>query len=194
MPRIISGLAKGIILETPPGMKTRPTSDRAKEALFSILGSVFEGKNVLDLYSGTGSLGIEALSRGAKNCIFIDRNKKAAQTINNNLNKCRLMGSAHVLSMDVNKALDTVKVNGIRFSCIFMDPPYDRNLLNRTIEKISENDIIEKKGILVVEHSGLETPPGEIAGFLRRDRRSYGAVNFSFYKQTDKFDKSGDTG
>ncbi len=192
MPRIISGLAKGIILETPPGMKTRPTSDRAKEALFSILGNIFENKNVLDLYSGTGSLGIEALSRGAKYCTFVDWNRKAARIIKDNIQKCRLGESANVISMDVKKALDTSDIKDRKFVCIFMDPPYDNNLLTLTIEKISENDIIEKKGILVVEHSSRETPPGDIAGFLLGDRRNYGAVNFSFYRQIEKFKESGE--
>ena len=192
MPRIISGLAKGIILETPAGMKTRPTSDRAKEALFSILGDVFIGKGVLDLYSGTGSLGIESLSRGAGHCVFIDKNRKASQVIKNNIQKCKLESSSNVICMDVVKSIDLPEVRESKFACIFMDPPYDKNLLARTIEKISENDIIEKKGILVVEHSDREMPPDELAGFLLGDRRSYGAVNFSFFRQADIIEESGD--
>lgn len=192
MPRIISGLAKGIVLETPEGMKTRPTSDRAKEALFSILGDVYMGKGVLDLYSGTGSLGIESLSRGAGHCVFIDKNRKAARIIKNNIQKCRLDSSSHVICMDVVKAIDLTEVRESKFACIIMDPPYDKNLLARTIEKINENDIIEKKGVLVVEHSERESPPDEIAGFILWDRRSYGAVNFSFYRQAEIIKKSGD--
>jgi 16S rRNA (guanine(966)-N(2))-methyltransferase RsmD len=185
LPRIIAGLAKGIILETPQGMKTRPTSDRAKEALFSILRNIYEGKAVLDLYSGTGSLGIEALSRGAQSCIFVDRNRKAVQAIRNNLNRCKLIDSANILAMDASKAIGLPEVKNEKFACIFMDPPYDKKLLAGTIEKISQNDIIDKKGILVVEHSAEETPPDGIYGFACYDRRNYGTVNFSFYRPAD---------
>lgn len=182
MPRIIAGEAGGIYLETPQGMKTRPTSDRAKEALFSILGDVFSNKKVLDLYSGTGSLGLEALSRGAELCVFVDKGRKAIETIKKNIEKSKLEKGAIVLSLDVIKALDTKEISKEIYSCIFMDPPYDKKLLASTIEKISENDIIEKSGVLVVEHSETEVPPEKIAGFKCRERRKYGAVNFSFYK------------
>jgi len=182
MPRIIAGIAGGIYLETPQGMKTRPTSDRAKEALFSILGEVFSGKKVLDLYSGTGSLGLEALSRGAKSCVFVDRGRKAVENINRNIKKCKLDKGATVLCMDVVKSLDLKDIVREKYSCIFMDPPYDKELLTCTIEKISENDIMAKNGMLIVEHSETEVPPEEIADFRCSGRRRYGAVNFSFYK------------
>ncbi len=192
MPRIISGTAGGIILDTPQGMKTRPTSDRAKEALFSILGNIYCGGAVLDLFSGTGSLGLESLSRGAVSCIFIDQDKKAVDVIKMNTEKCGLYHEVGVLCMDVLKALNSADVLKYKYSCIFMDPPYGKKLLMGTIEKISENDIIKKKGILVVEHSALEVPPKEIAGFVCVDRRKYGTVNFSFYRPTEYFKESGE--
>jgi len=192
MPRIIAGISGGIYLETPQGMKTRPTSDRAKEALFSILGDIYINKKVLDLYSGTGSLGLETLSRGAISCTFVDRNRKAIETIQKNLKKSKLDEGAFVLSMDVLKALDTNLITDEKYSCVFMDPPYDKELLICTIEKISGNDIMEKNGMLVVEHSDKEVPPDEIAGFICSKRRQYGAVNFSFYKLDISKKKSGD--
>ncbi|MDX1359397.1 MAG: RsmD family RNA methyltransferase, partial [Clostridia bacterium] len=90
-----------------------------------------------------------------------------------------------VLAMDVVKAIGLLEITNRKFACIFMDPPYDKKLLAGTIEKISQNDIIEKKGILVVEHSAGETPPDVIFGFACHDRRDYGAVNFSFYHPAD---------
>lgn len=192
MPRIIAGTAGGIYLDTPKGMKTRPTSDRAKEALFSILGGVYQDKNVLDLYSGTGSLGIETLSRGAVSCIFVDKGRKATGLIKRNLDKCRLRVNASVICMDVSKSLSLSEIKSNKYACIFMDPPYNKKLLIGTIEKISENDIMEKNGILVVEHSGGEVPPAEIAEFSCVDRRNYGTVNFSFYKLVDALTESGE--
>ena len=192
MPRIIAGTAGGINIETPRGMKTRPTSDRAKEALFSILGDLYLEKNVLDLYSGTGSLGIESLSRGASACVFVDNGRHAAEVIRKNLDKCKLDKNASVLCMDVGKALSLPEIVKHRYVCIFMDPPYNKKLLTGTIEKISENDIMEKNGILAVEHSGGEVPPDEIAGFICSSRRRYGAVNFSFYRLADMLIKSGE--
>jgi 16S rRNA (guanine(966)-N(2))-methyltransferase RsmD len=185
MPRIISGTARGIILDVPQGMKTRPTSDRAKEALFSILAGVYEGFDVLDLFSGTGSLGLECLSRGAESCIFVDSSRRAADIIRRNIEKCRFSGYCRVITADVRKAVDFDDIANRRFKCIFMDPPYDRKLLTGVIEKISENDIMEKNGILVVEHSGDEVPPDEIGEFTCSGRRNYGAVNFSFYNQAE---------
>ena len=186
MPRIIAGISGGIYLETPQGMKTRPTSDRAKEALFSIIGEIYLGKKVLDLYSGTGSLGLEALSRGALSCVFVDRGRKAVETIIKNIEKSKLEKGATVLCMGVIKSLDSQDIIGGKFSCIFMDPPYDKKLLVCTIEKISVNDIMGKNGLLIVEHSEIEVPPEEIAGFKCSGRRRYGAVNFSFYISANK--------
>ena len=182
MPRIISGSAKGIILEVPKGMKTRPTADRAKEALFSILQDVFSGEYVLDLFSGTGSLGLESLSRGAAFCYFVDNSRKPADVIKRNIKKCSLEDNSLVLFMDVVKALDLQQIKENKYTCIFMDPPYGKNLLKGAIEKIGENDIIRKEGVLVVEHGGDEAPSDNISGFTCYDRRNYGAVNFSFYR------------
>lgn len=185
MPRIISGTAKGVLIGAPKGMNTRPTSDRAKEALFSILGDIYVGKKVADLYSGTGSLGLEALSRGAHYCVFIDKDRRAIDAIKNNAKKSKLEKNTLIICMDVNKALGSNDIKEYRYACVFMDPPYNKSLLSDTIEKIYEGDIIDDEGILVVEHSKGEMPPDKIAGFVCTDRRTYGLVNFSFYKAKD---------
>lgn len=183
MPRIIAGSAGGITLDTLRGQKTRPTSDRAKEALFNILQGRFSGGNILDLFAGSGSLGLEAVSRGAGHCLFIDHNPKSIEILIKNIDKCRVSDKTEVICMDVMKAISAGKPGKRKYKCIFMDPPYGKNLLISTIEKISETDIMEKDSILVVEHGKGETPPKDMNGFSLLDRRNYGAVNFSFYNR-----------
>lgn len=179
MPRIISGSAGGVRIDTPDGRNTRPTSDRAKEALFSMLGDIFDGISVLDLFSGSGSLGIEAVSRGAQNAVLVESDRKCADIIKRNIRKCRLDDSIRVLKADVRKSTGILASEGLKFKCIFMDPPYDSGYVDAVIEKITAGDIIEKEGILVVEHSNTEKPELNGTSFTLLKTRNYGAVNFS---------------
>lgn len=182
MPRIIAGKAKGTIIDTPAGMQIRPTSDRAKEALFNILRDSIENRKVLDLFSGTGSLGLEAVSRGAVSCLFVDNNKNSINIIERNISKCHFENQCEIICAGVEKALGMLGRKKSKFGCIFMDPPYGKKLLKSTIEKIGENDIIVDGSIIIVEHEKNEMPPEETDVFKCYDRRRYGAVNFSFYK------------
>ncbi|MBN2558010.1 MAG: 16S rRNA (guanine(966)-N(2))-methyltransferase RsmD [Clostridia bacterium] len=183
MPRIISGTARGIILDAPAGLGTRPTSDMAKEALFNILREKYSGGNVLDLFAGTGSLGLEAVSRGAAYCVFVDNDTESIMKIKKNIKKCRMTDETMVLKMDAFKALDSKHVAGRKYSCIFIDPPYGKFSTGLIIEKIAVNDIIEKEGIIVTEHGVKDVPPEKTGGFVCFDRRTYGSVNFSIYRK-----------
>lgn len=142
--RVITGTARGTKLKTPEGMLTRPTTDRVKEALFNIIQFDIAG-DVLDLFAGTGQLGIEALSRGAADCLFVDSAKDSVRLVQENLRRCGL--AARVLQCD---ALGILK-SGEKFDLIFLDPPYGSGLDAKAIETVKEFDILSRGGIMVVE-------------------------------------------
>ena len=142
--RIITGLAKGCNLKTPKGMSTRPTSDRVKESLFSILGSDACGR-VLDIFAGTGGLGLEALSRGADSCTFID--KATTEIIADNAKHTRLADKCQILKGDVFAQL---------FDLVFCDPPYHQGLAHRALEQLENSQLLAPDAIVVMEYGGDE--------------------------------------
>lgn len=147
--RIISGSAKGIKLETLEGLDTRPTLDRVKEALFSIIqNDIYEAK-VLDLFSGSGALGLEALSRGSKTAYLCDCSRKAIEIIRQNIKKTHFEEQAIVINKDYKKSLEELKDK--KFDLIFLDPPYKTNYGIEAIRYITQNDMLTKSGIIVFE-------------------------------------------
>ncbi|HOQ15923.1 MAG TPA: 16S rRNA (guanine(966)-N(2))-methyltransferase RsmD [Defluviitaleaceae bacterium] len=150
---MIAGVAKGHKLKAPKGMDTRPTTDKIKESLFNIIAPDLYDCNFLDLYSGTGAIGIEALSRGAKKAVFIDRSRICRKIIEDNLNHTKLIDKAVIYQNDVNKGLDILKEKGEIFDIIFMDPPYLDNDIEKILEKISKLNLITPSGYIIVEHS-----------------------------------------
>lgn len=145
--RVISGSKRGLKLQTPIGYGTRPTEDRVKENIFNILGQMFYDAKVMDLFSGTGQIGIEFLSRGAKSVIFVEKDKKVLKVLKENLNKASF--KAEILEKDALLALNGV---GNKFDYIYMDPPYDDSeLYYEVAESIYKLDLLEEDGILVVE-------------------------------------------
>jgi len=157
--RIISGTSKGRKLITPKRYSLRPTSDRVKESLFNILGGEVEGKVVLDLFAGTGNLGIEALSRGAERVIFVEKGRQALQIIQTNLNQFGLADRSEILPKDVNRAIGILKQRGECFDLILMDPPYEKGLIQRTLMKLNTHPIYHGDSILVIEHNRREPLP-----------------------------------
>ena len=143
--RVITGTCRGRRLLEPAGMEVRPTTDQVKEALFNIIQFDIEGRKVLDLFAGTGQLGIEALSRGAAECVFVDSSRDSVRLVQENLRRCSL--TARVLQCD---ALGILKF-GEKFDLIFLDPPYGTGLDAKAIEEIKEFDILSHGGIMVVE-------------------------------------------
>lgn len=159
--RIITGSARGCRLKAPKGMRTRPTSDRIKESLFSILGSFVQGKEVLDLFAGTGSLGLEALSRGAVHAVFVDR--VTVDILRDNAEHTRLSGQSEILRGDVFSVLSKLKNEGRSFQLIFCDPPYHEGLWERVLEWMDGSELLSPDGLLVIEHGGDEPlPEGEL--------------------------------
>lgn len=169
-------------MKAPAGWNTRPTADRVKESLFSILGQRVVGANVLDLFAGTGNLGIEAQSRGAATAVFVDGNTGCANIIRDNLIHTHLAQTGEVRRSDVFAALRSLAAEGRCFDLIFCDPPYDKGFVNKVLQTVVEKKILAPGGILVVEHSGRETAETvEDLPCVRRER--YGQTRVSFFQR-----------
>ena len=149
--RVISGSARGTILHSIEDKKTRPTLDRVKESLFNILQNNIEDKIVLDLFAGSGAIGIEFLSRGAKKAYFCDKSKEAINMIKQNLNKTRLQEKAEILNEDYSQCLKNLKERNIKLDIVFLDPPYKENYSANAIKEISELELLKENGIIIVE-------------------------------------------
>ena len=146
--RIISGMRKGLKLKTPDGMNTRPTTDRVKESIFNLLQFHLPCSSVLDLFAGSGALGIEALSRHCDCAVFIDSNRQSAALVKENLTSARLLENASVYCMD---ALSFLEGCNETFDLIFLDPPYNKGLLQPVIDKIAECNLLNEDGIILIE-------------------------------------------
>ncbi|MBQ3665464.1 MAG: 16S rRNA (guanine(966)-N(2))-methyltransferase RsmD [Lachnospiraceae bacterium] len=154
--RVIAGSARRLQLKTVNGMNTRPTTDRIKETLFNMLQNDIEGCSFLDLYSGSGAIGIEALSRGAKRAVFVEKNKEAIQCIKYNLQFTKLQEYGNVMENNVLTALEILNKKKEMFDIIFMDPPYNMEIEKETLSYISGLNIMNKYSIIIVEAS-IET-------------------------------------
>lgn len=176
--RIIAGDYKGRRLFTPDDYKIRPTSDKVKEAMFSILGEKVIGAYVCDLFSGTGNLGLEALSRGADYCYFGDNSGKSIKLITENVEMCRAEEYADIVQGDYKKVLATIRDS---IDIFLLDPPYDRNLWEKAISEIMEYSLLAPDGVIVCEHRKENILPEEIGGVKKIKERSYGKVVLSIY-------------
>ena len=181
--RVISGKAKGTKLSSIESISTRPTLDRVKESLFNIISDKLREKIVLDLFAGSGALGIEAISRGAKKAYFCDNNIDAIKKINENLSKTHFESYAEVIYGDYKKCIKSIKD---KLDIIFIDPPYKDNLSVESVNVISEKGILNKDGIMIIETDeicrdkrGLEN----IKNIQIVDERKYGRVNLIFIKE-----------
>ncbi len=178
--RVITGKARGIQLKTPEGMQTRPTIDRVKEALFSIINYDIPDAAVLDLFGGTGQLGIEALSRGAKFAVFVDTREDACKLIRENLKRTKLEGEGRVVRSDYLEYLSRCKEH---FDIIFLDPPYAEVFLENALNRITEIDILQSGGIIVAERPLGKDLPWEMAGYSRSKDYKYGKVLLTIYRK-----------
>lgn len=178
--RVITGKARGVQLKTPEGLKTRPTSDRVKEALFSIIQFEIPGSKVLDLFGGTGQLGIEALSRGAESAVFVDAAEPACKLIRDNLKRTRLEQQGRVVRSDY---MDFLKRNREQFNIIFLDPPYAEVFLESALKCITEIDILQTNGIIVTERPLDKDFPWEYEGYRRSRDYKYGKTLLTVYRK-----------
>jgi len=178
--RVITGTARGRRLKTPENYDIRPTTDNVKEAVFNIIQFDIEGRRVLDLFAGTGQLGIECLSRGAKSAVFIDADGKAAALVKENLKTCGLEGT--VIEQD---ALSYLKGCG-KFDLVFIDPPYDSGLYDEVLRTINLVDILSEGGIIIVEARREKTLPEMTAPYRKAKEYRYGRVKICKYVREDR--------
>jgi 16S rRNA (guanine(966)-N(2))-methyltransferase RsmD len=184
--RIISGTSKGRKLVTPRSQSLRPTSDRVKESLFNILREEMEGKLVLDLFAGTGNLGIEALSRGAEKTIFVEKRRQAIRLIQKNLAQCGLEERSEILPKDTNRGIGILKERGESFDLILMDPPYEKGWIQRTLMKLNSHPIYHEDSILVIEHTRREPLPQPMEGWNLIRQQQIGDTLLSFLIPREK--------
>ena len=178
--RVITGTARGRRLKELEGMETRPTTGKVKESLFSIIQFDIEGRRVLDLFAGTGQLGIEALSRGAREAVFIDRRADAVKLIRENLAVCDLTDRAYVKNGDSMAYLKS----GEKFDLIFLDPPYASGLLEQALEQIAMFDICREHGIIVAESAADKELPTLAAPYSLYREYKYGKIKLTVYHRS----------
>jgi 16S rRNA (guanine(966)-N(2))-methyltransferase RsmD len=178
--RVIAGKARGVTLKTPEGNQTRPTTDRVKEAMFSIIHFDLPGARVLDLFGGTGQLGIEALSRGAKSAVFVDAGEKACALIRENLKRCKMENEGKVLRVDYLQYLQRCRE---KFDIVLLDPPYAEVFLENALKIITEIDILESGGIIVAERPVGKELIWDFPGFTRSRDYRYGTTLVTLYRK-----------
>ncbi|MBM7701749.1 16S rRNA (guanine(966)-N(2))-methyltransferase RsmD [Metabacillus iocasae] len=183
--RVVSGSVKGRMLKAVPGVTTRPTTDKVKEAIFNMIGPYFDEGLALDLFAGSGGLGIEALSRGMQKAIFVDRDGKAIQTIKSNLESCGFENQAEVYRNDADRALKAIIKRDMQLDLILLDPPYKAQKLKALIELISEHHLLSKTGVIVAEHSHDVVLPEQIGLFEKVKGETYGIIAVCIYKYKD---------
>ena len=187
MPRVVTGRFRGAILQAPEGDKTRPTTDKVKEALFSIIQSDVPGSEFLDLFAGSGQIGIEAVSRGAKRATLVDRSGQAAGIISRNISKVKLDGSDEIrfYKRTAGQALELLGQAGEKFDIIFMDPPYKDvpARLEEATKLIDQYKLLDPQGMLIAEHDRDYEPPEELNGLRRVRSCSYGITVITFFKE-----------
>ena len=180
--RVITGKARGVTLKTPEGLQTRPTTDRVKEAMFSIIQFDIPGAQVLDLFGGTGQLGIEALSRGAKSAVFVDAKEDACRLIRENLRRAKVENDSKIIRSDYLEFLGRTTEH---FDIIFLDPPYAEVFLENAIKKITEIDILQSGGIIVAERPLGKEIPWDFPGYQRSRDYKYGNTLLTIYRKLD---------
>ena len=179
--RVVSGSCKGKALKAVPGNSTRPTTDKVKEAMFNMIGPYFDGGIGLDLFAGSGGLGIEALSRGLDKMIFVDRDGKAIQTIRDNIHSCGFDDQVEIYRNVAERAIKALKKRDLLLDYIFLDPPYQKQQLKELLEFFDEQNIVDKKGIIVCEHGSEIHLPEVVGKFVKTKYEKYGIIAISIY-------------
>jgi 16S rRNA (guanine966-N2)-methyltransferase len=180
--RVIGGNARGRQLKVPKGQALRPTAGRVKESLFDILPHDLSGAKVLDLFAGTGNLTIEALSRGAVEAILVDSSAQSGKAIRENLRRLNLASRGKLWIMPVTRALPLLARQGETFDLIFMDPPYERRLIEPALKIIDKETLLRDSGVLIAEHSVREPITFHLETLNLTDQRRYGSTTLSFFR------------
>lgn len=184
--RIISGKARGTKLYTLEGENTRPTLDRVKEAIFSIIQSEIEGAKILDLFSGSGAIGLEFLSRGAEQAVMCDKSKEAINIIKKNIEKTHFEAKTKIFNIDFEKCLE--KLKNEQFDIIYLDPPYETDYIIKSLKKIIELNIAREEGLIIIETDDEKRIEKQIENIDVKivDKRKYGRATIIFLSLKDK--------
>lgn len=181
--RIIAGSAKGHNIKSLKGLSTRPTLERIREAVFNVLGSKVPEAVVLDLFAGTGAIGIEALSRGAKYCYFNDSAKNAIEIIRVNLLHCRLLENSQIYSMDALNLIEHLqKQQNIKLDIVYIDPPYERGLYENILVKLDESNLLKQGSVVIAETNNKTVLPKDTGNLELVKKSSYGDTIIWYYQ------------
>ncbi|MFC7061319.1 16S rRNA (guanine(966)-N(2))-methyltransferase RsmD [Halobacillus seohaensis] len=173
--RVIAGEHKGRQLKPVPNHKTRPTTDKVKESLFQMIGPYFDGGSALDLFAGSGGLGIEALSRGIDYCVFVDQQPKAIQVIHENLEMLKISDNAEVFRTDALRAIKAAGKRGLMFQYIFLDPPYNKFSYKDLLENLVSHQLLAEGCLVVCEHDASEEIPSQVEHLELVKSEKYGS-------------------
>lgn len=176
--RIIAGKLKGRRLFTPKDNRVRPTTDKVKEALFSAIAPYMDEAVVVDLFAGTGNLGLEAISRGAKYCYFADKSRESLDLIRQNISYCKIEDQCRILQGDFERILDKLSE---KIDVFFLDPPYGEGFVQKSLELISEKELLSEDGIIVAEHGIKEKIEGQALGFYKLKEKKYGSIGITIF-------------
>ena len=182
--RVISGSAGGLTLVVPKGHKVRPTADRVRESVFNILASRFSltDIDILDLFAGTGGLGIEALSRGGRSTVFVEASPDAQRVIRTNLKTTKLLHRGRLLRASALTGIRIAEDQGLRFGGVFLDPPYGEGWVDKTLRRLARSPVLLPGAWIVVEHAQQESGAPAYPPLVLTDRRRYGTTEVSFYQ------------
>ena len=190
--RIVSGSARGVVLKAPRSRRVRPTQERVKEAVFNIIASRFplDGARVLDLFAGGGGLGLEALSRGAAQAVFVEPSPQAQTALEHNLRVCRVEHTGRILRTTAARAIAILDREGTRFSGVLLDPPYGQGWVDKTLRRLARSRILEEDAWVAVEHDRTEHMEKRYPPLVLTDSRGYGATCVSFYTRQPQDEES----
>ncbi|HWL25591.1 MAG TPA: 16S rRNA (guanine(966)-N(2))-methyltransferase RsmD [Ureibacillus sp.] len=181
--RVVAGERKGMPLKAVAGSTTRPTTDKVKESIFNIIGPFFDGGIALDLFAGSGGLGIEALSRGAEKGIFVEKDGKAFQMLQENIKKCRYEDHTELFRTDATRAVKGLLKRDIQIDYLFVDPPYRKVELYNLVETLINGDKLTDRAIIVCEHAVEVELPNSYGSFTLHRRETYGSSIVSIYSK-----------
>ncbi len=180
--RVVAGIYRSRQLKSCPGNQTRPTLAKVKEAVFSSIGPYFEGGSVLDLFAGSGAMGIECLSRGMEECIFVDKDRDAILTIQENLKNLKIE-HAHVWKMDYKRALQQCAQEKKKLNLIYLDPPYHEGLIPQILDTISQLDLLSKDGLVICEGLKEDHYKEEVGILIKKKEAIYGITKIAQYRR-----------
>lgn len=183
--RIVGGSARGRTLVTPKADDViRPTADRARETIFNVLGQRCDELTVLDLFAGTGAMGLEAVSRGARKCVLVDKSREALTLCRTNTDALKFGAQVEIVSADVFKAIESLGAKGVKFELVFADPPYALECGTRVLEALAASNLVTDEGVAVIETGRDEVIAENVGPFERIDERELGAARVAIFRLT----------